>query len=135
MPGGHIETFGLFSGNEQIGFQCFANYVPTRKGETKKMHFNRTVIHPDYVGLGLGALLINETSRLMAERGYEVMAKFSSVPVKRALDKHCDKWRIIAIDRAMKTTVGGNMKRKYGFREKVKTYSYRYIGPGSKFMI
>lgn len=106
MPGGHIETFGLFSGNEQIGFQCFANYVPTRKGETRKMHFNRTVIHPYYVGLGLGALLINETSRLMAERGYEVMAKFSSVPVKRALDKHCDKWRIIAIDRAMKQRSG-----------------------------
>lgn len=133
LPGGATETFGLFKGDEQVGFQCFANYVPHKPGTAMKMHFNRTVIHPDYVGFGLGARFINATSEIMSRRGFEVMAKFSSAPVKRALDKHADKWRLISIDRQItKTAPTGNMIRAGGFREQVKTYSYRYIGPGSK---
>ena len=53
-----------FYNNNQIGFQCFANYTPHKKGTIIIYHSNRTVIHPDYNGMGLGIKLINET------RGY-----------------------------------------------------------------
>jgi len=128
LPGGHIETYGLFHKDEQIGFQCFANYVPWRKGTMKQMHSNRTVVHPDYAGLGLGIHIINDTSKLMKSRGFDVRAKFSSTPVYKAFCKFPNVWELKEVKRVLKTTIGGNMKRNGGFREKVKTYSYKYIG-------
>lgn len=134
LPGGHIETFGLFHGAEQIAFQCFANYVPWRKdderGLREKMHSNRTVIHPDYAGFGLGILIINETSRIMVDEGYDVWAKFSSVPVAKSMLKCPDLWQLMNVSRPMRTVIGGKMKRDTGFREKVKTYSFRWVGGG-----
>lgn len=122
--------FGLFSGKEQIGFQAFNNYVPHRKNSGLKMqiHFNRTVIHPDYVGLGLGELLINETSVLLAKE-FDVRTKFSSTPVYKILKRHPDKWKLTDIKRQIKKIkTGATMDRNGGFREKVKTYSYKWIG-------
>ena len=36
-------------------------------------------------------------------------------------------WKLLKIDRKTKMVAGGNMSRKSGFREGVKTYSFRYI--------
>jgi energy-coupling factor transporter ATP-binding protein EcfA2 len=124
LPGGVIKTFGLFHGDNQIGFQCFANYVPHRGGRMK-MHSNRTVIHPDYAGLGMGIMLINKTAAYMEEQGYEAWAKFSSTPVYIAM-KRQECWQLVNIERRTKTFVGGNMLRKSGFRQDIKTYSFRY---------
>ena len=124
MPGGLIKLFGLFYKEDQIGFQCFANYTPTRKGRVHKMHFNRTVIHPDYVGLGLGIKLIEATSEIMKKDGYDVWGKFSSVPVAKALERS-DNWKLINVQR-FQGKPGGNMLRDSGFRNAVKTYSYHY---------
>lgn len=130
LPGGHIEIFGLFEDEKQIGFQCFANYVPCRPGQIKKMHSNRTVIHPDYVGLGLGIKLINETSSIMKKRGFDVMAKFSSAPIYRAM-KNSSKWILLEAQGNFKGAgfgAGDNMNRHGGFRKNVKTYSFRFVG-------
>lgn len=128
LPGGHIETFGLFHNEEQIGFQCFANYVPWgNKLKKKQMHSNRTVVHPDYAGLGLGVMIINETSKLMSVE-FDVRAKFTSTPIYKAFVRHPDKWKLTTVERKMKANLSGNMTRAGGFREKVKTYSFKYIG-------
>jgi ABC-type Mn2+/Zn2+ transport system ATPase subunit len=124
LPGGHIKTFGLFHGQDQIGFQCFANYVPHRGGKMK-MHSNRTVIHPDYAGLGMGIKLITETSKWMTQQGFECWAKFSSTPVYLAM-KRDPMWKLVNIERKTNNVIGGNMKRKEGFRVDVKTYSFKF---------
>ncbi len=129
LPAGRIRTFGLFQGDEQIGFQCFANYTPHRPGTRMKLHSNRTVIHPDYAGLGLGILVINATSRLMVDAGYDVHAKFSSTPVYRAMSRYAE-WRLENIDRKHKTVVGGNIVRRTGYRVDVKMYAFRWVGGG-----
>jgi ABC-type Mn2+/Zn2+ transport system ATPase subunit len=129
LPGGHIETFGLFHNDEQIGFQCFANYVPHRKGTIKQMHSNRTVIHPDYAGFGMGIKLINETSKIMHSEGFDVRAKFSSTPVYKAMSRQ-DCWKLDNINRKTKMLIGENAKRRSGFRTNVKTYSFKYIPNG-----
>lgn len=140
LPGGYIECYGLFHGDNQIGFQCFANYVPMKKGHIKKqMHFNRTVIHPDYSGLGLGIKMINISSIDMLKRfgnTIQIRGKFSSIPVYKALIKSSH-WELTDIKRQIgKTNLGGNMGRaKFGrdnnsgggFRENVKTYSFKFI--------
>jgi ABC-type Mn2+/Zn2+ transport system ATPase subunit len=127
LPGGVIKTFGLFNGDDQIGFQCFANYVPWRdKMQPMKMHSNRTVIHPDYAGLGMGIALINATSEVMVKRGFDVRAKFSSAPIYLSMKRQAC-WKLQSIERKTKTVVGGNMLRRSGFREDVKTYSFKYI--------
>jgi len=124
LPGGAIKLFGLFHEQNQIGFQCFANYTPCRKGDVMKMHSNRTVIHPDYVGLGLGMRLIELTSGIMLKDGYDVWAKFSSVPVAKAFEKSKN-WKLCDVKRFIGKP-GGNMLRDSGFRHAVKTYSYHY---------
>jgi ABC-type Mn2+/Zn2+ transport system ATPase subunit len=128
LPGGLIKLYGLFHNNEKIGFQCFANYTPYKKalGEKIKMHSNRTVIHPDYVGLGLGMRLIEATSFLMRSAGYDVWAKFSSVPVAKAFDRS-NNWSLKSVQRFTK---GGtsSMQRNTGFRNAVKSYSYHFQG-------
>lgn len=129
LPGGHIETYGLFHGENQIGFQCFANYTPySDKSKKEIMHFNRTVIHPDYVGIGLGGFFIDETAKIMHQKNYRVMGKFSSVPVYKTLMKSKN-WRLKEIKRQVgRMQVGGNMMRQSGFRENIKTYSFEYLG-------
>jgi len=128
LAGGTLYIYGLFHNEVQIGFQCFANYVPHRKNTTIIYHSNRTVVHPDYNGLGLGIKLINETSELLAQKiDCRIMAKFSSVPVYKAMSKQAS-WRYLGFKRKMGVEkLGGSMTRNGGFREKgVKTYNFEY---------
>ena len=136
LPGGIIKTFGLFHGEDQIGFQCFANYTPHNKkaGHKMQMHSNRAVIHPDYAGMGLGILMINEVAEIMAQAGYDVRAKSSSVPIYKSRLKHPDKWVLVNVLRATKVEDAGGGRREDGkgisinhARTDVKTYSFRYI--------
>ena len=131
LPGGTIKLFGLFMGEDQIGFECFANYVPYRKEDQlynrrMKMHSNRAVIHPDYVGMGLGLMFVDACSQIMWERGYDVHAKFSAVPLYKARMKS-KRWEFLGTLRKHKVVVGGNMVRDAGFRINVATHQFRYI--------
>jgi energy-coupling factor transporter ATP-binding protein EcfA2 len=125
-PGGYTKTYGLFIDGNQVGFQCFANYVPHRKGTKMILHSNRVVIHPDYCGFGLGLRMTDACAEKLKGEGFEIFAKFSSVPMYNARKKS-DKWRLMDVMRHHKIVVGGNMKRKEGFRTDVKTWSFKYV--------
>ena len=131
MPGGRIFLYGLFDGANQIGFQCFANYTPKKKGMPWIYHSNRTVIHPDYAGLGLGIKLIDESSRLMKKEHPDcrIMARFSSVPIYKSMMKS-KVWKLGAVKQMIKKQYSGKyMERKTGFRDKGTTsFSFEYIG-------
>jgi len=142
LSGGKSYYFGLWAGQNQIGFLAFSNYVPHRKGTKMQLHFNRLVIHPDYCGFGLGIYFLNECSKIVANKDYEVMGKFSSAPVYNALKKDKN-WRLNDVARKHKIIVGGNMQRgkktgytrqnqaiagkSHGFRMDVKTWSFKFI--------
>lgn len=129
LPGGRIELYGLFFEDKQIGFQCFANYTPIVKGKKHIYHSNRTVIHPDYQGLGLGIKLINESTKVFVEenQNFRVMAKFSALPVFKAMQKQKN-WIYLGTKRLMGAMkIGENMDRQSGFREGgIKTYHFEY---------
>lgn len=130
LAGGHIECFGVYLEGEQIGFQCFANYKPHVKGTKKMMHSNRTVIHPDYVGFGVGMKVINLTSEFMAKEGYDVRAKFSSIPVFESMSKHPD-WKLMDVSNntnKCQLQQSGTMARVTGYRQKTRTFAFKYIG-------
>jgi GNAT superfamily N-acetyltransferase len=92
-----------------------------------QLHSNRTVIHPDYAGMGLGIRLINDTSAIMTARGFEVWAKFSSTPIYMSMSKQAC-WKLASVERHTKPNLSGrNVHRKTGFRTDTKTYSFRYI--------
>lgn len=95
LPGGKIHTFGLFNGDDQIGFQCFANYNMSNRNE---LHSNRVVIHPDFVGLGLGIAMATETSKIMHDRGYFIRAKFTSLAMFKQRINHPN-WKCTAVKR------------------------------------
>ena len=123
FPGGKLYTFGLFHGEKQIGFQCFANYVP---GKTHIWHSNRTVIHPDYVGFGLGVRLINKTSQHMSDKhGFKIMAKFSSVPIHKSFQKSdCWKLKDYGYTSPQITSKKVSSLRDRSVRQKVLWFSY-----------
>lgn len=140
LPGGKIYTYGLFHNGEQVGFQCFANYIPTRKGKMPIYHSNRTVIHPDYAGLGLGLKMINACSKLLREKyGYEIRATFSSIPLYKARMKDKVNWKLTKVARVVGKTRNSKMpvKKSYtfnrlnntkSFRSNVKIFTFKYIG-------
>lgn len=145
LAGGHQKFYGLWKDEDQIGFLAFTNYVPHRKDKVQRMqmHFNRLVIHPDYCGFGLGIHFLNQCSQLMHNEGYEVMGKFSSMPVYSSLKRN-PYWRLVDVKRTTKLIIGGSMQRghdkkssfargnqiasptKGGFRMDVKTWSFKY---------
>ncbi len=124
LPSGKIYTYGLFNGPDQIGFQCYAAYII---GDQKTYFFNRTVIHPDYAGLGLSKYLINETAKLMVKKGYRIKGKFSSIPVHKILSKDA-KWRLTKISKPVKAGTSGFARTKKARQKTIrsKTTSYHY---------
>lgn len=130
LPGGKNYFYGLFHKDKQIGFQCFSNYVPHRKGTKLILHSNRTVIHPDYVGFGLGIKIINLTSEYIKKNvDCRVMAKFSSIPVYKSMARNKE-WKLLRERRDLKTNKSGYKRFMDGggFRTKVKTFSFEYLG-------
>lgn len=130
LPGGKIYTYGLFEGDTQIGFQCFAAYII---GNHTTFFSNRTVIHPDYAGLGLGIRLINETSKDMVRRGFRVKAKFSSLPIYKAMARQAE-WVCTKISKPLKKGKlgdykGGSQKKQKeaAIRSKVICYHFDFI--------
>ena len=143
LVGGLNKHFGLFCGEEQVGFISYNNYIPIRYdyGETRfTMHFNRLVIHPDYCGFGLGLKFLNATAKIMSKE-YIIRGKFSSAPMYHSLKKD-NKWVLTGVDKNLRylknkkelrnskyvraQKVGG--KTNAGFRTKIKTYSFGYKG-------
>jgi energy-coupling factor transporter ATP-binding protein EcfA2 len=140
LAGGKQFFYGLWDGNNQIGFLAFSNYVPLRKDTPNakmKLHFNRLVIHPDYCGFGLGILFLNKCAKIVKDKNYEILGKFSSMPVYNAFIKD-KQWKLIDIRRDHKVQTGPKMLRKAfsrvhnktggSFRLNVKTWSFRYVG-------
>ena len=129
LPGGKNYMFGLYLSNNQVGFQCFSNYVPQVKGKKIIYHSNRTVIHPDYQGFGLGIKLINITSKYMKDTfDYKIMAKFSAMPVYKSMIKQKE-WKYLGAKRTLGTMSRGKNTRQSGYREQgIKTYHFEFIG-------
>jgi ABC-type ATPase with predicted acetyltransferase domain len=99
-----------------------------------KIYLYRVVIHPDYNGLGLGIKMVNACAELlMSKIRCRVMTKFSVIPMYKSTLKDKN-WKYLGFKRTMgKLSVGGNMLRKKGFREKgVKTFQFEYIGHKNK---
>ena len=78
----------------------------------------------------MGIQVINLTSEYMKkEYDYKIMAKFSSVPVFKAMIKQkC--WKFLGEKRLMGSMkTGGTMTRKGGFREHgIKTFHFEFTG-------
>lgn len=77
----------------------------------------------------MGIKLINLTSfHMMQTQNVKIMAKFSAMPVYRAMIKN-PHWAFLGEKRLMgKMQYGGSMDRKTGFREcGIKTYHFEFI--------
>lgn len=123
LPGGVLYCFAPFIGKEQIGFQCFANYVIHNQNI---FHSNRTVIHPDYCGIGMGSKIIDETSKYMKNKGFVIMAKYTSIPTYKAMIKNPN-WKLVDYD--YKTNYFNNCAdRNKTTRNNVRWYSFKFIG-------
>jgi len=123
LAGGKVFCFGIFHGEDQIGFGAYSNYVI---GDQKCFHSNRVVIHPDYAGFGLGIRFINETAKEMVRNGYRIKAKFSSLPLHKARQRDL-LWRLTDVQRNMKSSFTTLASRSKAFRTKVVTYHYDFI--------
>lgn len=132
LPAGKNYFFGLFHKGSQIGFGCFSNYIPIRKGSVPIYHSNRVVIHPDYAGFGLGLRMVNLAATELKRRyGFHIRATFSSQPMYFARLKDKRNWRLLKVDRRIgeyKNVGDGVGMRESGFRQNVKLFTFEYIG-------
>ncbi len=124
-PPGHSVCYGLFHGQNQIGFVAFSNYIPHSqikklKNEKMMLHGNRLVIHPDYCGLGFSIKFYTESAKLITDK-YQIYSKFSSVSIQKLISKN-PHWLLVDIRRDLSSK--GNLQ---GFRHKVKTYIYKFV--------
>lgn len=118
----------------KIGYCNFVNYVPKRRGKEYIFHANRIVIHPDYVGFGLGLKMTN-LAALEVKKIHprcKIYIKFSSKPMLRACIKS-PIWRFMKEENNLKikaSRMGRFAKgvKNSGVRQKVKTYSFAFIG-------
>jgi GNAT superfamily N-acetyltransferase len=124
------QVYGLWCGVDQIGFQAFTPYII---GNFDTYFSNRTVIHPDYAGLGLGIKLINETSKHMVKKGFKIKAKFSSTPIYKAM-KRQPEWRCTGVTNPIKTQrISALYSRKTGatrensIRSKTICYHFDFV--------
>jgi ABC-type dipeptide/oligopeptide/nickel transport system ATPase subunit len=133
LPAGRVYAYGLFLADDPIGFVCFAQYVPPRV-QPEIWHCNRAVVHPDYVGFGLGMRLVNLACEHMAKsRGYRIMGKFSNAPFIRVVRRDpC--WVVRKMGRQIGEyrNWGKKIERGRGsYRTNVTTVSVEYVGPAS----
>lgn len=130
LPPVKLPAYGLFHGDDQVGFCSFTNYVPHRQGDRLILHCSRCVLHPDYCGLALGGKLLNIASGFaQGLHDCRIMAKGSNEAMY-AMMIHDPVWQLKEVKRQMgKMTIGAYMARRGGFRLNVRTYSWEYIGP------
>jgi ABC-type lipoprotein export system ATPase subunit len=125
-------TWGLFLGQNQVGFCAYTCYVPHIKGRQLILHCSRVVIHPDYCGLGLGGTLVTVTAGMM--KGLydaRIMGKGSNLAIKNHNVKD-PMWKLHGVTRQMgSVTLKDNLLRVGGFRTNVRTYSWEYTGPST----
>jgi GNAT superfamily N-acetyltransferase len=111
---------------KQIGFVCYANYNPKLP---RMVHANRLVIHPDYQGFGIGIKFINIASEDVVKKGYKVRSKFSSYPNYVGF-KNSPNWLFIESSNNFEKSMyksGGSMINKFGHRQSVKTYTFKFL--------
>lgn len=128
LPKGRIYTYGLFHGEDQIGFVCYAAYII---GDQETFFSNRVVVHPDYVGFGLGLELVDITAQHMLDTGRakKILAKFSSEPMYKARVKS-RRWKLKRADVHIKRAPAGDTARSGRskcLRSKVRTWTFEYV--------
>lgn len=109
LPGGKIFTFGLFEGDRQVGFQCFACYSMVDK---KLYHSNRVVVHPDYVGFGLGIQMATVGANEMVKRGFTVKAKLTSLAMVKARQNHRN-WKLREVKRMVSKSSNSPLAKSF----------------------
>lgn len=132
-------TFGIFEGDEQVGFVAFTRYAFKNP---KMLHSNRVVIHPDYVGLGLGIKMVDVAAKHLSSLGFEIRAKFTSLAMLRARIRN-PAWALIKKERVTSRSQGAVLPvktkgkpisaRQISGRNQAKSfyvtyYTFRFVG-------
>ena len=131
LPPGKNFSFGLFSGDSQIGFCAFSNYVMWKKEHKDKgipmvLHANRIVVHPDYCGFGLGGKFTDICADyLQNTMGFDVQIKLSSASMAISLKRN-SRWELREVKRNIHNIWGNHENRKG--RMDVKTWSFKFLG-------
>jgi ABC-type dipeptide/oligopeptide/nickel transport system ATPase subunit len=128
LPKGRIYSYGLFQGENQVGYVCYAAYII---GDQETFFFNRLVIHPDYCGFGLGLSLVKASADHMLKeaRAKRILGKFSSIPMKKACESS-ESFRLLKEDlQLLKGTVGktSGSGKAQAIRNKVRTWTFCYL--------
>ena len=88
------------------------------------------VLHPDFVGFGIGMKVIDILSEHMKQKGYVVMAKFSSIPLLKSRERN-KKWKLVDVSnntQKAQRSPSGSMHRTTGMRVATRTFSFKYVG-------
>lgn len=114
--------YGLYDGDEIIGFCGPVLHFPTPYNARIK-RTQRTVILPDYQGIGLGTKLEEFVAQTLYNLGWDYVCITSSRNYIAAL-KRSPRWRLYNVTRYNQS--GGNKLGVNGTGRKVTTCSFMY---------
>ena len=117
--------YGCYDGDEIIGFTAVLHFPHPKKPNMKKIH--RTVVLPDYQGIGIGTKFVNIIAEMYHQQGFEFFRVMSAKNVIGALTKS-PLWRAAryCVEKPSKSGLLGPNVRK------VKTASFVYVGQKKK---
>ena len=106
--------------NEIVGMIAILPFPTGNDINIYRVH--RLVVLPDYQGLGIGSILLNEITKLYTQKGFKMYIKTSHIKLRKYMEKQKN-WECIYKD--------GSFTRPL-FEKKLKlpriAYSFKYVG-------
>ena len=116
-------VFLAFVDGRLAGFTSYLPFPHPRKKNCKRLH--RTVVFPDYQGIGVARAMTEVVVRSLHNAGYDVISTTNN-PARLAYYKRSPDWKCTNIGRMITHTVGGaNNNKNFSGRKRI-TASFQY---------
>lgn len=121
------QCFGVFAGDECVGFTSYMHFPHAKTRNIKMAH--RTVVLPDWQGLGIGGRMAEWLGQYLYERGYRYHHSIAH-PAVIAYCARSPRWREIGGRRQITTTSTSPSLRKRALSvRQLGQRSFEYVPP------
>lgn len=115
---------GAFIGDECVGFQAWYRFPHPRARDIMFAH--RTVVLPDYQGIGLGGRLMEFVGQMLHTEGYRYHTTLAH-PAMIAYMRRSPRWRELSANRPSRSRKPKRLGKTHASARKLATTSFAYV--------
>ena len=121
--------FVAFLNDRPVGFDAWVPFVGKLSGNDKGMRDSRTVVLPDFQGLGIGNILVIESCKMFSALGYQCYSRTAHpAEIKRRLDSGM--WKLTTQGRTGKSRFKKHNRKTCAYDRL--TCGFKYVGPSAR---